>query len=645
MDSTYLKKNIVDLSEEELITLGFLGDSELPFHHTRPSLTHLVDAAPGIKALVEKVMADPAHLGTVTCFMVDCLKRKYASPFSPQDAMGYPASPTSPTSSAAEIYSQFSNDSDALTVVAPNLISKFEMLFWYHGISADPPKLLWRSDLETNPFPIPKPGTRFFKIPTKTAHGVFGTQLNAVWDIVAPQILASMKAHSLKYSALKTVRFSILEDGKEETFGPVVVWIAVLPNTTNAKAVRDATPDILQILADAQVTGVVVEWYEGLVKRLAGPPLMRVENHVSPTFGLNHPFNTGLGIPIARESDNSQGNLTLLFREVMASNGDPSNRILALTNKHIASVDTTTHYDFDNTDPQHILVCGERCFARAFAEIEDAVNTGLRDVVILAGELAELESKAGEQKSTTIRRLKNALDDKNEDNITLQDFYTEVDQEWKDTNGRRLGHVDWAPEISVSVDECHYTRDIATFTVDAAKLKNFERNIVDLGNQYTVRELEDRFWPIAAVRERRTIPANLQLPIRRALPPHLVNKPDTEDKNGEPLFIVGKYGNSTKLTFGRYSGMDAYICTDSGLESREMVVYNYSKSSGDFSDYGDSGSLIFTGDGDGLAILHSGMPRGMHNHVTYGTPLWWVIKQILEKYPFAEFYGITYTLD
>ena len=35
----------------------------------------------------------------------------------------------------------------------------------------------------------------------------------------------------------------------------------------------------------------------------------------------------------------------------------------------------------------------------------------------------------------------------------------------------------------------------------------------------------------------------------------------------------------------------------------------------------------------------------MHNHVTYGTPLWWVIKQILGKYPFAEFYGITYTLD
>jgi hypothetical protein len=35
----------------------------------------------------------------------------------------------------------------------------------------------------------------------------------------------------------------------------------------------------------------------------------------------------------------------------------------------------------------------------------------------------------------------------------------------------------------------------------------------------------------------------------------------------------------------------------------------------------------------------------MNNHVTYGTHLWWVIKQVLGKYPSAEFYGIDYTFD
>ena len=59
-----------------------------------------------------------------------------------------------------------------------------------------------------------------------------------------------MKAHGLKYSALKTARFSTVEDSKDETLGPIVVWIAVRPNTTNAGAVCNATPDIFHILAD-----------------------------------------------------------------------------------------------------------------------------------------------------------------------------------------------------------------------------------------------------------------------------------------------------------------------------------------------------------------------------------------------------------
>ncbi|KAI0033463.1 hypothetical protein K488DRAFT_69863 [Vararia minispora EC-137] len=265
------------------------------------------NVAPGVRVMVDKVRANPTHLGFVTCFAVDCLNRRYSAPATPQDAPGSPTPPTSPTISEADtLFSQLSTSSDAFTVVSPDLISIYEANFWYHGISGDPPKLMWRSDLETNPFPTPPPGDRFFKVPIKTAHGVFNTPLNDAWDIVAPQIIASMKAHGLKYSALEAVRFSTLEDGKEdEKFGPIVVWIAVRPSTTNARAVRDATPDILGILADANITGVIVEWYEGSVQKLVGPPLMRVEDSASPGFGLNHPFNTGQGIPIAGLSDDA----------------------------------------------------------------------------------------------------------------------------------------------------------------------------------------------------------------------------------------------------------------------------------------------------------------------------------------------------
>lgn len=150
---------------------------------------------------------------------------------------------------------------------------------------------------------------------------------------------------------------------------------------------------------------------------------------------------------------------------------------------------------------------------------------------------------------------------------------------------------------------------------------------------------------MAAVRQGKTIPANLQLPIIGVVPDRLVVTPDTVGKNGEALYVVGKYGNTTKFTLGNYSGMKAYTCTEFGLETSEVAVYNAKKSPGEFSAKGDSGSLIFTGDGLGLAILHSGMARETHNHVTYGTPLWWIFKQLLDRYPYAEFCGIEYTLE
>lgn len=381
---------------------------------------HLVAASPGVIKVVQSVKANLDKLGCesshrflrfiptysltlpfsdVTCFMVDCLRKQHTAPAAGQDAPQSPISPTFPTSptlsDAETLYSTLSVDSDAHTVVAPHLISKYERHFYYHGVSGDPPELLYRSDLETNPFPIPPPGTHFSKIPSKTANGVFGTPLNLIWDDkVAPLVLTEMKSHGIKCSALEMARFTTVADGNVTT-GPIVVWIAVRPNTTNAEALRDVTPDILRIFTDSQITDIVVEWYEGEVNKLAGPALMSVVNRTDPTFGLNHPFNTGLGIPIARQSDDAQGTLTLLFKEVKTKDGEPSDRDLGVTNKHVACEVTTEDYEFDGINPQYILVCGDRRLERAMAEIETAVSTGLRDAIRLIGEVSDLEAKVG----------------------------------------------------------------------------------------------------------------------------------------------------------------------------------------------------------------------------------------------------------
>ncbi|KAF8894330.1 hypothetical protein CPB84DRAFT_1782815 [Gymnopilus junonius] len=119
-------------------------------------------------------------------------------------------------------------------------------------------------------------------------------------------IIGLMKDRSIRYSALKTARFSTVDEDEKETLGPVVVWIAVHPQTTSAKTVRDVTPDILHILANFQIKDTVIEWYEGSVVKLVGPPLMSVVDDTNPTFGIRHPFTTALGIPIARRKTTSR---------------------------------------------------------------------------------------------------------------------------------------------------------------------------------------------------------------------------------------------------------------------------------------------------------------------------------------------------
>jgi len=181
--------------------------------------------------------------------------------------------------------------------------------------------------------------------------------------------------------------------------------------------------------------------------------------------------------------------------------------------------------------------------------------------------------------------------------------------------------------------------DVGTFELDEARFKpNFRGNVIDLGAKYSSGELTDMFKPFNNSRMVFKFPRNRQLKITGWVTRELLANPDCFDPNGEPCLIVMKDGNTSDLTVGKYAGLEAYLCDELGKESRELAVYNFDKQSGDFSAKGDSGSLIVDGMGNMVGILHSGMPKGMSNHVTYATPAWWIVQQIRVKYPHADFF-------
>ncbi|KAG8742377.1 hypothetical protein FRC10_001599 [Ceratobasidium sp. 414] len=558
------------------------------------------------------------------------------------------SSPASLTLSEASSYPSALTIASDATAVAPYAPSGWERTTYYNGISPDPPELLYRSDLLENPIPIPK--GRHPHLPTKTAHGVFNTPLNAVWDTVGPQILECLKARKIRYSAINTARFVTHGEDGEATRGPVVIWIATHPTSTTAENAHDASLDILALLKANGVEGVVVEWYEGVVERLSGSPLLRVTDDINSAHCVRRFLTAALGMPIVtaeREAADAQGSVTLFFHENKEKCGAPSTKVFGVSNCHVLRKDTTVEHEFKGAGvpPQHVRLAGFCRFQRGLDEIKAFVANYRSDADLLAREIVEFEAKPKSEDPDEAAEDEAAVEAKREklaevrkDIGVLEAFYKDTNSQWSDIARRNIGHVDWAPKISVDVQGRKYTKDIGTFEVDAARFKaQFKGNVVHLGDKFTPRQLTKMFYPQSAGRTVFKFPTNRQLRINGCVTRELLAVPDCFDNNGEPCLVVMKDGNTTDLTVGRYAGLEAYLCDDLGVESIELAIYNYDGQSGPFSAKGDSGSLIFDGGGHMVGILHSGMPKGGSNHVTYATPAWWAIEQLKLEYPHADF--------
>jgi len=121
------------------------------------------------------------------------------------------------------------------------------------------------------------------------------------------------------------------------------------------------------------------------------------------------------------------------------------------------------------------------------------------------------------------------------------------------------------------------------------------------------------------------------------------------DSEGQRCLIVGKDGNTTDLTVGRYAGLVSFTLNEVGIESVELGIYNSGvKNVEAFSAKGDSGSLVWhTRNGKARIVgqLHSGSNKGgsTSNHVTYCTPGWYLLDQIRKKFKYADFYRTTWS--
>ncbi|KAJ3722772.1 hypothetical protein DFJ43DRAFT_1092245 [Lentinula guzmanii] len=613
---------IVDLTDEELTTLSFLGP----------------EATEPVKRTIKAVKKVKDHFNWLTVFQLQCLQVQ--STYHP----GPSASPTSPYSNPKVL-----SDLSETTVIDPESISLFERVHFYTGISDDPPHLFQRSDVYMRPFVIPDANERHSAIPEKTAHGVVDIVLTAVhWkETVAPEIINLLKdeKYSVNVSTMVPVRFSIPdENGKPVFESHIVIWISIHPGTTTEASCRDANPDILAILSKHGVQDVAVHWIEGAPERLVGPEMMQVVDDTDPTAWIRRAMTAVLGVPLAAQGlseKDAQGSLGIFFHEGKNKTGEESKSVFAITNKHVVSHDITSDYDFGRpgAPKQWIRNCGRRRFEKVQDEARAFIAQKLSAATLLAEQLAALVTSDENAANKRSKKLKEQELERLRDDLgILEDFFRLLNSTWSDAYHRFIGWLDWAPKIRNDVDKRCYTRDIGVIQLDKAKWeKNFRGNFVYLGGKFTSDEIIAFFHPNHANPPSFKYPANHLFKLQGVVPAEGLATPHFYDEQGSPCFIVAKEGQSTDLTFGRFSELEAYTCNEFKQDSWEVAVFNYDRKMGNFSFKGDSGSCIFNAEGKMVAFLHSGMPRGMSNHVTFGAPAHFIIEEVKKHYPSADF--------
>ncbi|EIM86619.1 uncharacterized protein STEHIDRAFT_97308 [Stereum hirsutum FP-91666 SS1] len=522
-----------------------------------------------------------------------------------------------------------------------------------HGITTDGdhPILVYRSDYQSTPFP--KPSGRYAHLPVKSIRGVFNTPLNAAWPVVGPAICDILKAFHLRRWSIDPARFythGLEGDEAQGTLGPVVVWIGVLPGSTSTETAHDISQTILALLRDNDIQDVVVEFRESETEQLVGPPLLR---HVGTTNATHHVrrFLTALlGIPLTTkecEDEDVQGTLTLWFHENRDKNGEQSNRVLGLTCCHVLRPKTTTTYEFRGGGDQNLVrVGGMSRFQQGLDGITEAIADHSLVANYLTREYAELQANEQDDKTTSeSEKIWQKLVEEKEAVTALEALYKEVIDSWFNLRlQRNIGYVEYAPAISVA-DDTRYTADWGVFVAAEAIVKpHFEGNVVDLGSKYTPQELTAMFCPMAGGRNTFKFPTQRKLRIVACATEDDLAHPAEFDADGQPCLIVGKDGNTTGLTVGRYAGMVSFLENEVGVVSRELGIYNTGlKAVEPFSKKGDSGSIVWhmrDGKAHMVGQLHSGRNKGVRagNYLTYATPAWYLLEQVKSKYEYADFY-------
>ncbi|KAF8914362.1 hypothetical protein CPB84DRAFT_1863065 [Gymnopilus junonius] len=224
--------------------------------------------------------------------------------------------------------------------------------------------------------------------------------------------------------------------------------------------------------------------------------------------------------------------------------------------------------------------------------------------------------------------------------VKLEKLYKEINTNWSGIARRNIGVLEYCPQSTLTTKDTPGIGQPSDSTRTSLSLTSRVTSTTLLG-KLSATEFRRLMHPRIDIKPVVGFYSDGLLRIKGIVAKEQLANPESLDINGDPCFVVLKDGCVSDLTFGRYAGLESYLCDDKGVRCVELAIYNYDKQSRPFSSKGDSGSLLFNGKGEMIGLLHSGKSRTLTGltttYVTYATPAWRLRKWIMKIYPNADF--------
>lgn len=304
--------------------------------------------------------------------------------------------------------------------------------------------------------------------------------IQAVWLTLGEKIYKLLDSLGVRWTTIDPGRFTDAE--KRWEADSLYIWIGVLPRSLSVELAKIAAVSCKDILAAANFSDIEISFRESFFTLSAPPTLLNhTERCFDPTADLRSPFTGVLGIAIAhKKAAPVEGMGTLYICE-----GGECNRVSLLTARHVAlpsSMHRNDLYIFDRIKSSllrprirhQVLILGPQAYSNAIRDMVGKIGSEVSNLERYKRLLSQLgEAPADENVSTVSksrRTYKERLDKAERTLVGVDALHSEITKNWTVVEQRVLGHVVYAPPISVATDPKQFTEDWALVERDCVKI-------------------------------------------------------------------------------------------------------------------------------------------------------------------------------